>query len=301
MASRKNAAPAPLLTRDQLERVVRVAIQEASVLKSTDLKKALPASNRSQHAEAIVIAGELAGRAEICRWANKKAEWFFASDPIATLDRAVPKTLAAGALPADVLERRIALETKVPKPCLDEWKKRALARGDLFVVAAGSGGATKSTAKLLSLQPDLRAALKVAIGALQKGLKALDAKGVSRERVARVLWEELGLPVAISSEAPMTPSLSSTSGRADGDVFLRALQVLASEHPSGTLLPVGELRSRLTLDKTRFDATALSLVREGSIILHRHDHADRLEAHDRSRLVRDHNGTYYVGIAPKAV
>ena len=280
---------------------MRDAIQEASVLKSTDLKKALPKSNRSQYTEALPIARELAGRGEIYRWAKGSAEWFFTSDPIATLDKAVPRTLAAGALPANALERRIALETKVPKGCLEEWKRMALARGDLFVIPAASGAATKGTAKLLSLEPDLRAALKVAIGALQKGLKALDAKGVSRERIARVLWEELGLPVAIPSKAPMTPTLSSSSARADRDAFLRALQDLASEHPSGTLLAVSDLRSRLTLDKTRFDAAALSLSSEGTIILHHHDHADRLEAHDRSRLVWDHNGTYYVGIAPNSV
>jgi hypothetical protein len=298
MASRKMAAPVSLLTRGQLELVVRDAIRQASALKSTDIKKALSKPNRSQHAEALVIARELAARGTVYRWAKGSAEWFFASDPAATLEKAVPGALAAGPLPADVLERRIVLETKVPKARFDEWKKGALARGNLFLVAAASSAATKSKVKLVSLEPDLRAALKVAIGALQKGLKALDAKGVSRERIARVLWEELGLPVAILSSAPMTPTLSSSSGRADRDAFLRALQELASEHPSGTLLAVGDLRSRLTLDKTRFDAMALSLVREGSIILHHHDHADGLLADDRNRLVRDANGTYYVGIAP---
>jgi hypothetical protein len=290
MGSLKKAAPAPLLTRGQLELVVRDAIREASALKNADLKKALPRSNGSQHAETLVIARELARRGEMYRWAKGKAEWFFASDPIATLEKAVPGALAAGALPADVLQRRIELETKVPKPCFAEWMKTALARGDLFVVAAPAGAATKSAAKLVSLEPDLRAALKVAIRELQKGLQALDAKGVSRDRIAQVLWEELRLPAA-------TPP----SARADRDIFLSALQDLASEHPSGTLLTVGELRSRLTLDKTRFDETALSLAREGTVVLHHHDYASGLGADDRRRLVRDANGTYYVGIAPKSV
>jgi hypothetical protein len=277
------------MPREQLESVVREAIRVKTALKSTDVKKALPKPNRSQDAQALAVVRELVERGEIYRWAKGKTEWFFASEPIATLEKAIPSALAAGALAAETLQRRVTLETKIPKACFDEWKKGALARGDLFEIATVSGAATKSKVKHLALEPDLRAMFKVAIVELRKGLKALDAKGISRERIARVLWEELGLP----GTAP-------PYGRDDRNAFLQALRAFASEQPPGTLLAVSDLRRRLTLDKTRFDTTALSLSREGAVILHHHDYADGLAADDRARLVRDANGTYYVGIALKS-
>jgi hypothetical protein len=291
MATKKKAvAAAPPMSREELESVVREAIRTGVALKSTDLKKALPKANRSQDATALAIAQELARRGEIHRWAKAKAEWFFGADPIATLDEAVPRALAAGPLPAETLQQRITLETMIPKACFDEWKKNALARGALFAVAPAAGAGTKASAKNLALEPDLRVVLKGLIAALHKQLPALDAKGIARERIAQVLWEELGMPGA-----------SAPNGRDDRDAFLKALRALASEQPHGTLLPVGDLRSRLALDKTRFDEAALSLSREGAVILHHHDYADGLAVDERERLVRDANGTYYVGIALKSV
>jgi hypothetical protein len=302
MGAPKKAASAPLVPRAQLEPVVREAIRAASALKSTDIKKALPRPNQSQHAEGLAIARELAERGQVYRWQKGSAEWFFASEPIATLEKAVPGVLAAGPLGGEALQRRITLETKIPKACFEEWKKNALARGRLFAVDAAGGAANKTKGKLLALEPDLRVLLRTAIGALQKGLKALDAKGIPRQRIAAVLWEELGLSGAASS-LQRTPKAGTPepSSAHDRDAFLRALRSLASEHPSGTLLAVGDLRSRLALDKTRFDATALSLSREGIVILHHHDRAGGLAADERSRLVQDAGGTCYVGIALKSV
>jgi hypothetical protein len=302
MAVPKKAASAPLLPREQLELVVRETIRMASALKSTDIKRALPRPNQSQHAQALATARELAERGQVYRWQKGTAEWFFASEPITTLEKAVPGVLAAGPLAGEVLQRRITLETKIPKACFDEWKKNALARGRLFAVDAAGGAANKTKGKLLALEPDLRILLKTAIGALQKGLRILDAKGISRERLAAVLWEELGLSSAASSSrsTPGTKPPEQSSSH-DRDAFLRALRALASEHPPGTLLAVRDLRSRLALDKTRFDTTALSLSREGTVIMHHHDRARGLAADDRSQLVQDAGGTYYVGIALKSV
>jgi hypothetical protein len=64
---------------------------------------------------------------------------------------------------------------------------------------------------------------------------------------------------------------------------------------------VGDLRSHLALDKTRFDEIALSLFREGTVVLHHHDYAASLADDDLKRLVRDPGGAYYVGIALKPI
>ena len=205
MGSAKKAAAPPLLPREQLKSVVRSAIHAASGLKSTNLKKALSKSNRLQHEQALAIARELVERGEIYRWAKGSAEWFFASEPIAALEKAVRVKLSAGTLSTDMLQQSIALETKIPKPCFDEWKKNALAGGLLYEVAAVDGAATKTKAKHLALEPDLRAALKKAIAELRKGLVALDAKGIPRERIAHVLWEELKLPLRRSRPSALQP------------------------------------------------------------------------------------------------
>jgi hypothetical protein len=278
------------MSREELESVVREAIRTSLALKSTDIKKALPRASQSQAATALAIAQELAARGEIPRWVKAKAEWFFASDPIATLDEAVPRALAAGPLPGEALQQRITLETKIPKARFDEWKKNALARGALFAVAPAAGTGRKASAKDLALEPDLQVVLKGLIAALRKQLPGLDAKGIPRERIAQVLCGELGVPG--------TAALDPHDDRA---TFLKALRTLASEQPSGTLLPVGDLRSRLALDKARFDASAISLSREGVVVLHHHDYANGLSESERARLVRDAKGTYYVGIALKSV
>jgi hypothetical protein len=281
MASPKKAAPAPL-SRAQVESLVRETVAKASTLKHTGFKKALPKTNKAQEADALAAARSLVERGDLYRWAKGKSEWFFAFEPVAALEKAAHVALAAGPLPADAFERRISAETNVPKECFVEWKKGALARNALFEINAGE------KKKHVALEPDLRVALKAALAAVRKGLQDLESKGIARERAAAVLWEELGLP---------RPAPSSSVH--DREAFLRELRAFASKHPSGALLPVGDLRSHLRLDKSRFDEIALSLFREGTVVLHHHDYAASLVGDELNRLVREPGGAYYVGIALK--
>jgi hypothetical protein len=286
MATAKRAAPAPLSKRE-IESLVLHAVGRSSIVSYAELKRALPGPHRGQESEVLGVARALVDRGELHRWAIAKSEWFFAVDPIATLEKCVRAALAAGPLGSDALARRVTAESAIPKKCFDEWKKGALARHTIFEVAA-PGTETKKS-KLLALEPDLRASLKTAIAAVRKSLKDLESKGIARERAASVLWEELGL------EGP-----SPLSAAQDREVFLRELRAFASEHPSGTLLPVGDLRGRLAIDKARFDHAALSLSREGAVVLHHHDHPAGLAAEERNKLVRDPRGAYYLGIALKS-
>lgn len=86
----------------------------------------------------------------------------------------------------------------------------------------------------------------------------------------------------------------------DREMARTALQQLASEQPSGTLLLVHDLRRRVRLSKRRFDAAVLALSRAGGAVIHHHDHPYALSPAERAALVRAENDVYYIGIAPRA-
>jgi hypothetical protein len=297
--SKPKGGPARTIARDELVSVALEALRSASALSRTQLKKALPREYHSHSSALLEILREFAARGEVERWQKGATELFFAADPVATLGTASRTALASGPLEPEALQKRLELETKIPKGYFSEWKKAALARGELFEIArpSVSAGSRKRPSKLLSLEPDLRGALKKALDELEKGLLALETRGVSRERAARFVLEVLGLPQgdAISSTTGAPRNTGVQSG--ERPVFLGALRTLTEERRAGALLLVAELRERTQLDKTRFDRIALELARDGLVDLHYHDHPQALDSAERDRLVRDDTGTHYVGIA----
>jgi hypothetical protein len=308
MAARKRGTePARTVTQDELSSIALEALSSASVLSRPHVKKALPRDYQSHASAVLEILRELAAAGRIERWQKGSAEWFFATDPMASLGKVSRAALAAGPLSPEALQQRLELETKVPKAYLQEWKKRALARGELFEIAAPATSAhpPKRQSKLLSIEPDLHGALKKALGEIEKAFVALEARGVSRERSARFLFEALGLSKGDSNRsntpAPHTTLerniLEHSAQNEERAVFLRKLHSLTQERRAGALLLVSELRERTPLDKARFDRIALELAREGLVDLHYHDHAQSLDVAERDRLVRDDAGTHYVGIA----
>jgi hypothetical protein len=62
---------------------------------------------------------------------------------------------------------------------------------------------------------------------------------------------------------------------------------------------IRELRRSAGLAKSTFDNTVLSLALKGKVALHHHDFPSSLPPDERDELVRDEQGTYYVGIVPK--
>jgi hypothetical protein len=65
------------------------------------------------------------------------------------------------------------------------------------------------------------------------------------------------------------------------------------------LVSIRELRRSVGLTKIVFDRVVLSLALQGKVALHHHDFPSSLSPDERDELVRDEQGTYYVGIAPK--
>ncbi len=298
--SKRGGPPARTIAHDELVSVALATLRSASVLSRTQIKKALPHEYRPHERALLEILRERAARGEIERWQKGATELFFATDPVATLVEASRVALASGPLSPEALQKRLEVETKIPKGYFPEWKKGVLARGELFEIAGPhqvSAGARKRTSKLVSLEPDLRGALKKALNELEKGLLALESRGVSRERAARLVLEVLRLPQADATRPSTSPARNASQPSGERPVFLGALRTLTEERRAGALLLVAELRERTTLDKAHFDRVALELAREGIVDLHYHDHPQALDAADRDRLVRDDSGTHYVGIA----
>ncbi|MEW6668709.1 MAG: hypothetical protein AB1512_26150 [Thermodesulfobacteriota bacterium] len=65
------------------------------------------------------------------------------------------------------------------------------------------------------------------------------------------------------------------------------------------LVSIRELRRSLGLPKGEFDKAVFSLALRGRVALHQHDFPSSLGPAERDELLRDEQGTYYVGIVPK--
>jgi hypothetical protein len=290
MAGRSKArtldAPVP---REELIRIVREALAAIPGLKRTQLKKALPKSLQRAHESALSVLRELAARGEIYRWSKGSVERFYQRDPVATLEEVVPRELAQGPLDARVLKNRVEAAAAGHGDLVSEWLRGALARGVVFMHAPAS---PRSKEKRYGREPDMRLLLKAPLVALRKTLVDLDARGISRNRVAAVLLEELGVSTAAAS-----PASNGTTSEGAKRELLNALAGLAAESPAGALLSVRELRRRISLGKSQFDATALLLSKEGAVSLHYHDHPASLPENERNELVQDGRGGHYVGIA----
>jgi len=121
---------------------------------------------------------------------------------------------------------------------------------------------------------------------------------VSLEAIHEALGRELGLEHETSA-----PSRE----RLQGEGLFRHAEPLILEgitrlQPPGqrrALVSIRELRRSVSLAKSVFDKTVLSLASQGKVALHHHDFPTSLSQTERDALVQDERGTYYVGIAPK--
>lgn len=290
-ASGRRGARAPTLTGPMtttsaadsaptdLPAIVREAIASSSGLKGGELKKALPKSAQRFHAEALILARKLAAAGEVHRYAKGATERFYATDPIATLERSVPALLAdEGPLDGASLKRAVERAHRGLADLLGEWLKGALAQQRVFLW----GPAPRSKAKRYGHKPDLSLLLKKPLLELRKAMKVVEAAGVAREDVMDVFRTELGL----------------SSARAERDTLRKALAGLADENKPGALLLLGDVRARAKLDHEAFDRAALALAHEGVVTLHAHDFPSSLPETERAELLLD-RGAYYVGITPR--
>jgi hypothetical protein len=245
-------------------------------------KQLAATAGKAHGPRALELARHLAASGGLWRVVKGKEEWFFATDPITTLDRTVPALLReAGPLGEAGIKAQIKARAPGHDGLVKDWLKGALARGVIFEQPSGPGS---KGGKCFGPELDLRVSLGKPLAELQKAISAVERSGVSRESVLEFLRRELGV-------------VSAPPRRASREVFLEALRRFAADNPSGALLPVRELRARAGLGKQDFDAAALALSSEGLLELHHHDHAGALSEAEQSILVRDPRGRHYVGIA----
>mgnify|MGYP005849961885 CR=1 FL=1 len=123
---------------------------------------------------------------------------------------------------------------------------------------------------------------------------------VSLERIYEALQRELGLePTAGAPSTVRTPD-----ERAPRETQRLILEGIARLQPPGqrrALVSIRELRRSVSLKKSVFDRTVLSLAVQGEVALHHHDFPSSLSPDERDELVRDEQGTFYVGIVPKGI
>jgi hypothetical protein len=131
--------------------------------------------------------------------------------------------------------------------------------------------------------------------AVQRLLAPFD---VSLEAIHEALGRELGL-----EREAIAPSRERLQGeRLSRDAEPLILEGITRLQPPGqkrALVSIRELRRSVSLSKSVFDKTVLSLALEGKVALHHHDFPASLAPDERDELVRDEQGTYYVGIVPK--
>lgn len=283
----------PRVVPEDLEAIVREALSTTPGFTAAQIKKALPPPYQAFAKEAAALVRTLADREQAYCFRKGKTDLYFQHDPIAALDAAILHGLSETALEKDALKRLANGVAPGHVVVFEEWLRRALARGSLFEHAPSA-----SKAKRYGTQPDARKALGP-LTPLRKALSKLEAQGISKIRIAKLLLRELGLPAPPEPDSSKKQPADGT-GPADTNQhasFLQALRELAAETPGEALLAVRKLRARLGLTKEQFDAIALTLMREGTISLHHHDHPASLPQTERSELVQDARGTHYIGIA----
>jgi len=158
---------------------------------------------------------------------------------------------------------------------------------------------------------EMRLALRDALVRLAKPTSAAELRRALPKCFQRPVAELAGHLEALVAAGALTTVWSGKTARyvvaakkaapvvSDDAQVLAALRQLAAREVEGSLLLVRVLRSMAGLSKARFDAAVLRLSRAGQVVIHFHDYPASLTETQLAELVRDEQGTYYVGIAPR--
>lgn len=121
---------------------------------------------------------------------------------------------------------------------------------------------------------------------------------VSLEGIYEVLGRELALKRTARAPSPERSPDEKTSREAQ-PLILEGITRLQPLGQRRALVSIRELRRSVSLTKSVFDRAVLSLAVQGKVALHHHDFPSSLSPDEREELVRDEQGTFYVGIVPK--
>jgi hypothetical protein len=128
--------------------------------------------------------------------------------------------------------------------------------------------------------------------------KLLSPFQISLEAIHDALGRELGLVQKTREASKEQPKGEIASHEAEA-LLLKTITRLQPPGQRRALVSIRELRRSAGLAKSDFDRVVLSLAVKGNVALHHHDFPSSLSPEEREELVRDEQGTYYVGIVPK--
>jgi len=128
--------------------------------------------------------------------------------------------------------------------------------------------------------------------------KLLAPFDIPLEAVHDALRRELGLGRKPEPSTGKPLQGQETSREAEA-LILDGISRLQPPGQKRALVSIRELRRSLNLEKGVFDRAVLSLALRGNVALHHHDFPSSLNTAEREELVRDEQGTYYIGIVPK--
>lgn len=121
---------------------------------------------------------------------------------------------------------------------------------------------------------------------------------VSLEGIYEALGRELDLEPMARAPSPERSPDERTSREAQ-PLILEGITRLQPLGQRRALVSIRDLRRSVSLKKSVFDRAVLSLALQGKVALHHHDFPSSLSPDEREELVRDEQGTFYVGIVPK--
>jgi hypothetical protein len=237
---------------------------------------------------------ELVDGGRLHLWQPGKAPYFCLSEPRKTALETILTALAAG--PLTEKELVASVRKKLPGYQVMDLKEHLSYSKQFYEYPKYGKIKTKYGLKPPEPEPYLGKALQE-ITAVQR---LFAPYRVSIEAIHAALGRELGLrgdtlvPPREKPHAEETPDETET-------LILKGITRLQPPGQGRALVSIRELRRSAGLAKSAFDKTVLSLALKGQVALHHHDFPSGLSPNERDELVRDEQGTYYVGIVPKDI
>lgn len=235
---------------------------------------------------------ELVDSRRLYLWQPGRVPYFCLSEPRKTALEATLDALAAGPLTKKELIGRV--RKRLPGYQAKHLEEHLSDSKQVYEYPKYGKVKTKYGLKPPEPEPYLGKAIQE-IHAVQR---LLAPYRVSMGAIHAALGRELGLRGDTQVPPRDRPQAEETCREAEA-LILEGITRLQPPGQRRALVSIRELRRSVGLAKSDFDRVVLSLAVKGNVALHHHDFPSSLSPEEREELVRDEQGTYYVGIVPK--
>jgi hypothetical protein len=235
---------------------------------------------------------EMVGRGSLYRWQPGRVPYFCLSEPRTTALEAILNALAAGPMS----EKELIAQVRKRLPGYQGKDLREHLSGSRQVYEYPKYGKIKTRYGLKPPEPEPY--LGKAIQEINAVQRLLRPYRVSIEAIHAALSRELGLRGDTLASSGQRPQAEEASYDPEA-LILKGITRLQPPGQGRALVSIRELRHSAGMAKSLFDKAVLSLALRGKVALHHHDFPSSLSPEEREELVRDEQGTYFVGIVPK--